>query len=372
MLNKINVPFSAYIVIGLVAGICSTNLELTTLIGMFTIITIWFSQKQRPANILCALLLSLIAGHGLYLKQLNNFDNFKNQINNQTFNLTGLVTDYEKNENNLFKHRLTIQAKLLKNATQQITCNQTIVIYTQKYPKAYAGELVLFKNIKFKLPASTSNFYSYLIKNNIMANVFTPKLEFEILPNNNHIFSLTKHKRQILKKINRKMPANTKAMFNSIFLGYKNEHKATLNKLKSEFQTWGIVHYLARSGLHLVIISIIWQAVCNFARIPITLSNILIALLIFIFYLLTWSALPFMRAAIMIIACRLCYLCQLQINIWHILNLACALMIIKNPISIFFLDFQLSFMLTYGLILFNEISYMKTKESPQKSVACSK
>jgi competence protein ComEC len=368
MLNKINTPPSTYIVIGLIAGICGANLNLNVFILLLIFTAALFFQRQWSTTILSALLLSIITGYGLCLNQLNNFDNFKNQINNQTFNLTGTVTDYEKNENNLFKHRLTIKAKLLKSATRQIDCNQTIVIYTQKYPKAYVGELVLFKNIKFKLPSQTSGFHNYLIKNNIMATVFTPTLEFEKMPDNCHTISISKYKRQILKQINLKMHANTKVMFNSIFLGYKSEHKKTLNKLKAEFQTWGIVHYLARSGLHLVIISIIWQTVCNLARIPIALSNTLIVLLILLFYLLTWSALPFMRATIMIVGYRLCHLWKLQVHLWHILNLSCALMIITNPISIFFLDFQLSFILTYGLIFFNEISYMKNKSSLQKSV----
>lgn len=166
------------------------------------------------------------------------------------------------------------------------------------------------------------------------------------------------------------MSNSTKIMFNSIFAGYKNSHQNQFNELKNEFQTWGIIHYLARSGLHLVIISTIWQVICTILQIPIIFSNLIILLFMLLFYALTWSALPFMRALIMIVCCRICHALKLQVHLLHILNISCIFTLLNNPISIFFLDFQLSFLLTYGLIFFNEISYMKNKHFPKNSIDC--
>lgn len=164
------------------------------------------------------------------------------------------------------------------------------------------------------------------------------------------------------------MSLPTKIMFNSIFIGHKNDHKSAFNQLKNNFQTWGIVHYLARSGLHLMIISTIWQTICTVLRIPITLSNLIILLFILLFWILTLSGLPFIRALIIIFCYRICHLLKLQVHLLHILNISCILTLVNNPISIFFLDFQLSFLLTYGLIFFNELSYVNNPPFSNKSI----
>ena len=327
---------------------------LISLLLLFGIIT--FIKKQWLPRITYSLL-SIVIGYYSYHKQIYDFNTFKHQINNQTFQVLGVVTDYTKNEGSLFRHRLTVKTISLKNETEQINSKKDIYVYTQKYPKAYIDNLILTSDIKFHF-SNDHHFQDFLIKNQIAATIFTPILSFKKINKPSKI-SITRYKRALLKKINAKMTANTKLMFNSIFLGNRSGNKADLNLLKNEFQTWGIIHYLARSGLHLVIISSIWQTMCSILQIPIIISNIIILCFMLIFYLLTWSALPFVRALIMIICYRICHFFELQIHLLHILNISCILTLLHNPISIFCLDFQLSFLLTYGLVFFNEIAYLK-------------
>ncbi len=362
----INLPFSIYIVLGLVVGTCTTNLFFLSAALLF--ITGIFIKKQWPIKIFNTLLFSVILASYLARLQVNSFNDLKSQLNQKTFNITGTVIEYEKIEDSFFKHKIIIQASLLENQTQKIATNKSFAIYTQKFPRMYLGEQVVLQNLKFNF-SNDLLFENYLIKNKLAASVFTNSLDFKILKDS-PVFLLNKYKLSLLKKINSKMNDATKIMFNSIFAGYKNNHRSGTNRLKSDFQTWGIIHYLARSGLHLVIISTIWQTLCTVLKVPIALSNLVILLFMLLFYALTWSAIPFMRALIMIVCYRICNLLKLQVHLLHILNISCIFSLLNNPISIFFLDFQLSFLLTYGLIFFNEISYMKNKRFPKNSIAC--
>lgn len=366
MLKFIHLPISSYIVIGIAIGICVKNLILLALCLVF--ITIFFIKTQWSLKIFKTLLFSIVLGSLLARLQINYFNDFKSQINQKTFNISGTIIEYEKIENSFFKHKIIIQANLLKSLTKQMIVNKKFAIYTQKYPKLYLGDQVVLHNLKFNF-SNDLHFEDYLIKNKLAASIFVNSLDFKVLKTRPE-FLLNKYKLNLLKKINLKMSNTTKIMFNSIFAGYKNSHKAALNNLKNAFQTWGIIHYLARSGLHLVIISTIWQTICSVLQVPIIFSNVIILLFLLLFYVLTWSALPFMRALIMIICYRICHFLKLQVHLLHILNISCIYTLINNPISIFFLDFQLSFLLTYGLIFFNEISYMKNKPIPKNSIAC--
>ncbi len=334
MLKRIHLPLSTYNVIGLIFGIYAINLDLIWLYCCLLLITIAFVKKQWSLKIFSALLF-------------------------------GTVVDYNKIDNSAFKYCLIINAASFSNQNKQINTDKLIAIYTKTFVPICIGEQILFKNLGFNF-SGDHIFENYLIKNQLAANVFASELIFEKIKEA-PITSLAKYKRTLLKKINYTMSNHTKIMFNSIFLGYKPECKNEMLQLKNEFQTWGIVHYLARSGLHLVIISTIWQTIGAILTVPIIYSNLITLFFMLLFYLLTWSGLPFIRALIMIAGYRICHFLELQVHLLHLLNLSCIAILVHNPIAIFFLDFQLSFLLTYGLIFFNEITRAQ-KTTPKKSI----
>ena len=125
---------------------------------------------------------------------------------------------------------------------------------------------------------------------------------------------------------------------------------------KEIFKWWGLSHYLARSGLHLVIIASIWFILLSIFKVPYLLKNLISAVFIISYHLLTWPSIPFIRSIIVFILYKLCIFFDLQINSLHLLNLTCFIILLFNPFQLFFLDFQLSFGLTYALIWISSIS----------------
>jgi hypothetical protein len=55
------------------------------------------------------------------------------------------------------------------------------------------------------------------------------------------------------------MNTNTFALFSSLFLGNRTAIKQDLEEQKPLFKVWGISHFLARSGLHLLIFIMLLQ-----------------------------------------------------------------------------------------------------------------
>lgn len=370
MLKDICLPFSIYLVIGVISGIYFFNFKKFYLLIILLSSLILFIYKNISIINFNLFLISILAGHCSYHKQISDFYRFKKQIDQKIFDITGKLVDYEKKPENFFKHKLTVQVELFSSQTEKLAVSKNIYIYTQKFPAVYVGEKIILENLRFNFPAN-KHFEQFLIKNNVAATVFIPTLNFKKIasPKNNLVTFLKKYKCNLLKKINLKMNSATKTMFNSIFLGKKTHNKTQFTALRDNFQAWGIIHYLARSGLHLVIIGAIWQFFCNALRLSFISSNIIILLLMLIFYLLSWQALPFIRALIMIVCYRICRFYQLQIHVLHILNLSCIIILLSNPIALFFLDFQLSFVLTYGLVFLNELSHLKRQLAPKYSIA---
>ncbi|MBD3272914.1 hypothetical protein GF385_00995 [Candidatus Dependentiae bacterium] len=161
-----------------------------------------------------------------------------------------------------------------------------------------------------------------------------------------------KARQKIYFKIKQKLNKKSFCYFSSIFLGNKKTNISA--QQKNIFNIWGISHYLARSGLHIIIFIIIWKIILNLIPIPIRIKNIFLFLTLLIYLALSWPSLSFLRAFFIFILYMIGILFNKQTNFSHILIVICILILIKNPIQLFFLDFQLTFFLTFALSISNK------------------
>ena len=117
------------------------------------------------------------------------------------------------------------------------------------------------------------------------------------------------------------------------------------------FRQWGISHYLARSGLHLTIFTFIWLMLFRLFPFSFFFKQLFMLLLCSIYLVFSWSSISFLRAFYSFFLYTICNICKIPIHFLHILTLVTLYVAICNPIQIFFLDFQLSFALTFALAL---------------------
>ena len=131
-----------------------------------------------------------------------------------------------------------------------------------------------------------------------------------------------------------------------------------MDHLRKIFNEWGISHYLARSGLHMILFILIWTMVLQFLPVHISVKRVAIAALCIIYSILTWPSISFCRSFFVFLLCQVGMIVNFQVNFLHLLTTTCLLILLFNPIQLFFLDFQLTFSLSFALVwLSRKIQY---------------
>jgi competence protein ComEC len=160
---------------------------------------------------------------------------------------------------------------------------------------------------------------------------------------------LIEKRNALLQKAEKKLSPLSFTLFASIFWGKKELNNYHMEPIKDQFKIWGILHYLARSGLHVLLFIILWNWIFSFLPFRFGIKQLLLGLIIVGYHLLSWPSISFIRSIISFVFYKICLFNDLQINILHLLALTCTLVLLVNPFQLFFLDFQLSFGLTFAL-----------------------
>ena len=269
--------------------------------------------------------------------------------------IIGTVTDYSYVPHARMKHRIVLQVKKFK--TTEVpwqSTNDMIQIYVQHNPKVKIADTIHLQNVSIKQKRNTS-FYDHLLRNGISSTLFITKLEplFLERPTHNIARTLYELRATLLKALQTKLSYKTHALFASLFLGNNTATKKALEPLNEHFKYWGLMHYLARSGLHLVLFVFMWTMLLQLLPLPYTLKQTVLVILCFLYFLLSWSSTSFMRAFTTLCLYKICTFTNRPTHFLHTLSLVCFCFLLCNPIQLFFLDFQLSFGLTYALAWFN-------------------
>ncbi len=229
-----------------------------------------------------------------------------------------------------------------------------IRIYTKKKLAAQINDRVKIENIILKKPKNDS-FYSYLMKEGIAATAFQDQVKLTV--ESHPSFSVARwlfHSRQaVLRSFQKSLNKETFQLFAAIFLGEKEVMKRNKETLEGPFKQWGIVHYLARSGLHLVIIVSLCALLLKCAPAPFAVKQILLLAAVLFYSLLSWSSISFIRALLIFLMYTYCQLSRTPNHFLQLLLLCCFILLLINPLYLLFLDFQLSFGLTFALAWLN-------------------
>ena len=232
----------------------------------------------------------------------------------------------------------------------------SIMCNTRKNPELLVGDVVCIDNIIIKKPTTTSlsknpAFSDYLIKEGILASIFTNitnKWTLICRPTWSLNRWIWKKRDSIYKELTSKCLPAVRSYFSLIFLGNKQQSK-DLEELRVMFSLWGLSHYLARSGLHIVLFILFLQLLLQLLPIYLPIKRIFLILACVVYNILSWSSMPFLRAYTVFLFVEGGRLFSLQTSFFHILTFVCLITLLFNPMQLFFLDFQLSFALTFAL-----------------------
>jgi len=301
------------------------------------------------ASSFCAFML----GAGALLYQQQQAQAFHLQWNNTTVDFQGRVTDITIMPDNSLPMCVSLSVHRIKESQEQSwqQVDYTIQLYTHHKKNLYVDDTITVYKVPIK-PIANTTFAQYLTKEGFNHSCFIHFFKHRLI--DRPALSLRRALHQLRERIatacKQKMPAPTFAFFSAIFLGNKQVVKKDMTDVKYQFTIWGVAHILARSGLHLSVIILIWYFLLSMLYLPFFIKHGLGFLLILLYHCTSWAGVPFLRSLFTYSLYEGCLLLNIKSHPLHLFTLACIIMLMYNPTQLLFLDFQLSFGLTYALL----------------------
>lgn len=238
---------------------------------------------------------------------------------------------------------------------EKIKGNVRISTLPDKKGKIYSlGDVIKIKG-KLKMPKGKRNFggfdyRAYLFQKGITTTMFSREIKkigtFRINPLMKLAF-ISRNK--IIDFISKNLPRKTSALLSGLVLGIKEDIP---RGILSDFQDTGLMHLLAVSGLHVGIIYKMLQELFYYTGLSLKFSFFLQGLLIVFYCILSGLTPSVVRATIMILIVILSNLTLRRYDSLNSLSLAAFIVLLKNPLNLFSISFQLSFCATLGIIIF--------------------
>ncbi|MCM8784028.1 MAG: ComEC/Rec2 family competence protein [Candidatus Omnitrophica bacterium] len=156
-------------------------------------------------------------------------------------------------------------------------------------------------------------------------------------------------KRKFKKTIIQYLPYPHQAILSALILG---ERQIVPREIRESFMRTGTVHILAISGLHVGMILYILYLFLKLLRLPRRISYLMLVFLISFYALLTGGNAPVARASIMAIVYLMGLILNREGDILNSLAFACWLILLFNPLQLFNVGFQLSFLVVFAILAF--------------------
>jgi len=357
----INIPPLFAITLFFIVGIIwHSAVSLFFILFLTTLCCTLFAYKKQFAFptqfIMCSFF--VLAGAWLHQKELRDYDGFYAFIDNKKFSVTGTVID--KNEATVNHQKTTVITLAIDTiATEHSTkkCNKVMMFYGKSNNAFVVGDTVTFFDMHCKMPSSR-DFQLYQIKEQIVATIFSNDVHYRIDYHSpwSLRYWIWNEKTKLLNRLENKLSQRGFQFFSSLFLGNRSYVKSSLEETNEQFKAWGIYHFLARSGMHLALFIFIWQAIFCLLPLPMIIKQIILSLFSCIYFALTWTSTPFTRSFALFLLNKICLFSKTPFHTLHYLTLVCFGFLLYCPLYLFFLDFQLSFALTFALAWFNQVA----------------
>jgi predicted membrane metal-binding protein len=308
----------------------------------------YFLETNGHTKKLLFLIACAWAGSSRYLERTNSWYNNAHKISQKRITIKGLIVDTTETENNLLRITIACNRPLRLRGS-------TIFAYIKGKPfkTPFPGDFVTVSHASIA-PPTNKDFCFYLIKEEIAATTFISSRSLFTRPGYSLKAKILKKRTALLESFGTKMNSETMLLFESLFMGKRTEIKN--HPFALLFKQWGMSHYLARSGLHLAVFILIWQIFFSLLPIPWSLKQMLMLLISCTYLLFSWSSISILRAFSTFAFVRIFLFLKRPYDFFHLLCAIWILFLIINPTHLFFLDFQLTFLLTGALVWFSKFS----------------
>lgn len=287
-------------------------------------------------------------------------------MQNNALNITLTIVDEDTKQHSFLRHVYTGKIKeiMCTQTGKRFYPDYTILLYSYKRLPIAIGNSIKVFNYSFG-KKSANPIDHFLKKEGIIGTIVKKTFDFGVCSYNKYSLENITHiyRKHHLKKLRKKLHTLSYQLYSLMFLGKKPFNTQGLLQVKQYCKTWGILHHLARSGLHLVACIFTWEKMLRYIPVHTFIKHILLLLFSFIYYLLSWPSISFARSMLVFLFYKMAALSNNQVLSIHIMSLITLLVLLHNPHVLSFLDFQLSFGITFLLTWINHVTLLRMRRS---------
>ncbi len=349
-------------VIGLPAWILAAALS-------FVLALLLRSRDPRASQLLACLVLFAAGGARMWPVQEQQcapphvcaFNNAPRAVE-----LTGRVVDEPDVRDRSVNLRIAVETvtyRTLDNpdgVTEQV--EGEILVGSLRFPViAYGSEVVVTGKLETPFESAEFSYKEFLARDGIYSTMFLPRIEVVAEGQGNPLLAtLFSFKQEAASVISRIIPAPQSGLLRAVLLGDKADLP---DSLQDDFRTDGLSHLIAISGFHVAILMMMVVTIADTFLKP--GQAVALTVVVLVLYALMVGLRPsVVRAVLMGVAYLIASRVLGQRNATvGVLALVAVLMTVWNPLWLWSVGFQLSFMATVGIALFaNPLErWMRTK-----------
>ncbi len=278
----------------------------------------------------------------------------------------GTISEQPKQSEKSIKATLDITA--IKVNRQWVSTNGRVVLYFEKDKRSLAlqnGDNLLFEPVLQEIENAGNpnefNYKQYLAYHLITHQAYLKSQKWQLLNklhDNNLLLFAEKIRNKLLSVLKMYGLNNeTFAVTSAITLGYKNELDS---EVKKAYSSSGAMHILAVSGLHVGVVYVVLEFIMLFfkkKRVLRIFKAVIILTLLWFYALLTGLSPSVLRATAMFSFVVIGKALNRQTNIYNTLASSAFILLLINPLMLFDVGFQLSYLAVLGIVFFQPLIY---------------
>jgi len=369
-LSKIFFCFCSAFIVGVFLNsifFVSQSVKLGFLFSGLFFLLIALMRKNKKLTVLIFCFFSILGGILRY--QIAEFKILNNSLKeyndkNKKIDLIGIVVQEPEIKTDKVRLKVKVEELIINNEKKNVS--DKILVTTNLYPKYSYGDKIKIKG-KLDSPAifEEFNYRDYLTRQGVYSVMYWPEIELIIKNQGNPVLALIlSFKEKLRTSINQNLAWPQALILEGIILGEEGRISETF---KEKFNTVGLRHITAVSGMHITILSAILMQFLiglGFWRNQAFYLTIILLILFIIIVGLPSSA---VRAGIMGGFFLLGQKIGRKNSATRIMIFAATLILIFNPLLLRFdVGFQLSFLAIAGIIYLSPIFLDWFKRIPGK------
>lgn len=349
---------------------CFYSLAVPFSIFITVVLVLLLNLKFFSVRRVCILIVIFYFGFFLTFFKIKNYDDLlANTPINSTFTgrIVSVPNSPDKTKSKFFMQMTSVGKKTIQGKTLV-----TVSASEDVLAKLNIGEEIRLKG-SLREPFSATNpsqfdYSSYLRNFNVFTVLYSDDSNLEILDTKmslrwKFLKGLNTTRNRVLSYHSKYLKSPNLEILGGIVFG--DDAVAPPDYIKNSFINSGLLHILAASGMNVAFIFSFWFLILKFLRVPYKPRVLSGMIMVILYTLMTGLGASVVRAALMMLFVLCGKLIDRDAHSVSLLSFVAVLMLIYNPAYINDVSFQLSFLVTFGLITTANIISSKLDKIPE-------